>query len=187
MGWDFTMHPASRDAIKDTFLHTWLDGNDTVSITDAMWVGTHLWGVFRKNGTPTCIVLWLVNRRTTSWGYKSMSEDMGPYAVDCPLRLLSLVPVSDNSYAKNWRDKVYAYHADKRAKTKTKAALKIDVGCSVRLIDKLRVGTIPVGGKVGQVIMFGRRNMPIVNIEGFRLRVPRTYIAEVVSGFDTGS
>lgn len=38
-----------------------------------------------------------------SWGYKDMSEDMGPYRYDCPARILGLLTPTDNETAQKWR------------------------------------------------------------------------------------
>jgi hypothetical protein len=45
------------------------------------------------------------------WGYKDMEECMGPHYYTCPLKYLEMAPEPDNQYAKNWREKVKAYHA----------------------------------------------------------------------------
>lgn len=55
------------------------------------------------------------------WGYKDMSEDMGPGYHDCPLIILKDVPCPDDKYAIEWRKNVMAHHYDKIAK---KAAIK---------------------------------------------------------------
>ncbi len=47
-----------------------------------------------------------------SWGYKDMSESMGPYQVSCPLGYLAMVPVACES----WREGVRAYHERLKAK-----------------------------------------------------------------------
>ena len=42
-----------------------------------------------------------------NFGYKDMSEDMGPCYYDCPKRILDLLSPTDNEYALNWRRKCY--------------------------------------------------------------------------------
>jgi hypothetical protein len=44
-----------------------------------------------------------------------MEESMGPCYYSCPLKYLDLVPEPDNRYAKEWRIKVRAYHARRKA------------------------------------------------------------------------
>lgn len=42
-----------------------------------------------------------------NFGYKDMSESMGPYKYDCPKGILDLLPPTDNEYALEWRKKCY--------------------------------------------------------------------------------
>lgn len=55
------------------------------------------------------------------WGYKDMSEDMGPGYHDCPIVILKDVPCSDDKYAIEWRKSVMERHYNQIAK---KAAIK---------------------------------------------------------------
>ena len=55
------------------------------------------------------------------WGYKDMSEDMGPGYHDCPLIILKDVPCPDDKYAIEWRQAVMERHYNEIAK---KAAIK---------------------------------------------------------------
>ena len=55
------------------------------------------------------------------WGYKDMSEDMGPGYHDCPLIILKDVPCPDDKYAIEWRKAVMELHYNEIAK---KAAIK---------------------------------------------------------------
>ena len=47
----------------------------------------------------------------TGYSYKTIDETMGPAQVDCPKRLLKLVPDPKVSFSTSWREKVHAYHA----------------------------------------------------------------------------
>jgi hypothetical protein len=72
----------------------------------------------RPNETPVFYgVIWLVNRRRGEFIYKDMSEDMGPFYYDMPVRLLDqldkLAPNAPES-ALNWRAKCRAHIATKR-------------------------------------------------------------------------
>lgn len=40
--------------------------------------------------------------------YKEVSEDMGPYTIECPIGILNLLSPTDNSYAQQWRNKCRA-------------------------------------------------------------------------------
>lgn len=41
------------------------------------------------------------------YGYKYMSEDMGPYYYDCPIKILDLLTPTDNEQANEWRKRCY--------------------------------------------------------------------------------
>ena len=49
----------------------------------------------------------LLGRCGGDWGYKDMTESMGPCYYTCPLSYLEMVPCPENSqWAKEWREKV---------------------------------------------------------------------------------
>ena len=54
------------------------------------------------------------------WGYKDMSEDMGPGYHDCPLIILKDVPCPDDKYAIEWRKNVMEHHYNEIAKSVNK-------------------------------------------------------------------
>ena len=69
-----------------------------------------------------------------SWGYKDMEETMGPNEVSCPLGYLAMVPERtcaadcancaaghcSRKWARDWRTRVRAYHAEHKAKREAK-------------------------------------------------------------------
>ena len=66
----------------------------------------------------------LTSRRDGEWGYKDLSETMGPHEAQAPLRLLDLLSPLDpeaGRYARGWREKVRAHHAAKRDRLKVRA------------------------------------------------------------------
>jgi hypothetical protein len=99
-----------------------------------------------------------------SWGYKDMEESMGPCEVSCPLGYLEMVPEPKcapdcpkdghgHVWARNWRELVRAYHAERGAATaKAKALTKGQIvqlkeGCSPR--ELVIVSTKPLIGESG--------------------------------------
>ena len=70
MGWLYTYETATPEDIKRKFTTPWTDQNGTVhQVTDARWGSAHtLWGIYRENGTPVEIHLWLVNHGKEEWG-----------------------------------------------------------------------------------------------------------------------
>jgi hypothetical protein len=78
--------------------------------------GKHLWVAFQHPKGYKFIAIYLIEKRGGSYAYKDMDESMGPVVCDCPIRLLDQVPMPEGGYAKEWRERVYAHHAKRRAK-----------------------------------------------------------------------
>lgn len=49
-----------------------------------------------------------------TFGYKDMSEDMGPYSYDCPQSILEKLTLTTNQYANEWRAKCWNRIATKK-------------------------------------------------------------------------
>lgn len=98
-------------------------GGDTVTTCLARcWRGNPgngvLWTVFESafpDGRPSerFIVAFLMKcwDRGGDWGFKDVTESMGPYEVNCPLGYLDMVPEAPNEWGRQWRERVRAYHA----------------------------------------------------------------------------
>ena len=93
-------------------------------------VGNHVWQLVLKNSTgDKFITLALIaKQRNGGWGYKGLSEDMGPYYYDCPLSLLKKATAPLNKYAADWRDKVREYHAEKVQRRQLKPGAVFTLG-----------------------------------------------------------
>jgi hypothetical protein len=77
--------------------------------------GNHLWAIGQTTheGKPLqyVILFKLENDPGYGWGYKPISEDMGPYADDCPLeyvRAVEAFPVI--GFAAEFRARIYKRH-----------------------------------------------------------------------------
>lgn len=132
MGWYGTSEPASRDEIKAAFcgLVPGYEYRAGVTVTDATWRGTVLWGVARENGAPVSIICWLTDRRrvkgsTSAWAYKPLEETCGPAETSCPLRLLDMVPCPDSEWARAWRERVRADASRARERGKVRRSLVV--------------------------------------------------------------
>lgn len=73
--------------------------------------GRHLWTVYKVPNGNTFIHLDLIEKCGDSYGYKPMSEDMGPCYYDCPLSVLEAAGPSSREDTNEWRAKVRAFHA----------------------------------------------------------------------------
>lgn len=56
-----------------------------------------------KRDVFAVIILLSYSKDYYNFGYKDMSEDMGPYQADCPERILNLLTPTDNANANAWR------------------------------------------------------------------------------------
>ena len=99
-------------------------------------IGANLWTVkeyTRADGTNgRLIVLYLLKGHRDGWGYKPVSEDMGPGETNCPILLLAIAGQPPEGYAVEWRKRVAAYHEAARAK---RAGIKrLAVGQTITLV-----------------------------------------------------
>ena len=117
MGWSFEICERSR---KDYLERITGPGHFGPGYTplESRVVGNHVWQLVRiEAANRTFITLDLIAKeRNGGWGYKGMSEDMGPYYYDCPLALLDKASEPINESAKEWRIKVREFHAKKACK-----------------------------------------------------------------------
>lgn len=130
MGWLFTQGQ-TRKALVDRLTKEWLgdDGKYRRCIEHSSNGNHVLWAVWQvgDDENSRSIACYLTkNDKGFGWGYKGMSESMGPAYYGCPLRFLDMVPIPDTPYAEEWRGKVRAYHAKRNR--------KIEVGQMVRLV-----------------------------------------------------
>lgn len=67
----------------------------------------------------------LIQKQDGVYGYKNMSESVGPCYYNCPLKYLDMVEVA----SQDWRDKVHEYYAAQKRKKSLK------VGDTIRLVN----------------------------------------------------
>ena len=92
--------------------------------------GQHLWTIMqvytkKTKETKSFIVLYLIERYKGQWGYKDVSEDMGPNYYDCPVTFLKLVDKPMNKYSEKWRTTVRMYWDRYNARQRAKRLLKV--------------------------------------------------------------
>jgi len=131
MGWTSSYDWRTRKDVAD-HLKDGREVGPTTKILGTGSSGNELWLVLETNGRRD-IVLYLLGKCGSEWGYKDMDETMHPYFYNCPLKLLKLAP----ERCPEWRAKVHANHAKKREEAKTRRALKkaLKVGATLRLRD----------------------------------------------------
>ena len=84
-----------------------------------------------------------------NFGYKAMTEDMGPVQSMCPQRILDLLsPVSDipgaPPYASEWRARCRAHHADRAARPPIPGGSIVRISVPVTFTDDRTIDTFAV-------------------------------------------
>ena len=88
-------------------------------------VGEHHWYLIKMvESGKVSIGLNLFDCDGGEWGYKSMSEECGPYYYDCPLGFLKEASETSCETTLEWRENVRKFHAEKKSKANRSSALK---------------------------------------------------------------
>ena len=117
MGWLFSPRWATRADLVQHLRRPERFG-DRLQLVRACVTGSHHWYLVRELATGQhWIGLDLMQSgRADGWGYKDMDESAGPNACDCPLAYLDAPHAERDGYAAQWRERVRAYHATRKAK-----------------------------------------------------------------------
>jgi hypothetical protein len=135
MGWLYQKHPIRREQIIPELKRgaiEWDAAETKAEVLDAAIVGGAVYAAVRvtfnndneesgrKAGSSfvTAFVVLFRNTQRDGFGFKDMSEAMGPSVNDCPKRIMKLLtpigewpPGADPSFAEEWRKSVMAKHA----------------------------------------------------------------------------
>lgn len=139
MGW--TSYKINTSATTDEVVRRELNCTSaeygTWEVLDSATVGAQWYGIIKRTPVVADPVYYgmivLTERKPikgsgmTEFGFKDMTEDVGPYYYAMPLRMLAkleqLAPVVDGHAAK-WREGVRMHHARKAAKAKARKDAK---------------------------------------------------------------
>lgn len=129
MGWSFEICERSRKDFIASLTGPKHFGEDYTPLASRV-VGNNVWQlVHQKSVGRTFICLDLIAKeRGGGWGYKGLSEDMGPCEVNCPLSLLDKASESTTEYGTAWRERVRSYHAAKKARPVWAPGMQIEYG-----------------------------------------------------------
>ncbi len=113
MGWSYGWR--TRGDLIDEITKDWSWEKGSQKLLAKCASGNTLWSVWDVADTTgnhqeryiRCDLL----AKHGDWGYKDMTESMGPNYYSCPLAYLDMTPEPKSEYAKGWREKVRAYHA----------------------------------------------------------------------------
>lgn len=124
MGWSFNMN---RNQTKEQFLAELDRLSDGYELLRRSVVGNNVWQLVRERETGRIFIgLCLIARGPAphGWGYKGMDENWGPVEVNCPLSFLKEASPPEG-HAVEWRERVRAYHAAKKARPKYVPGLRV--------------------------------------------------------------
>lgn len=120
MGWSFAYDKRTdRKAVIKRFREPGGLLGPGYTLLQSSAVGSNFWYLYRCPDGRVSIGLCLMQRggKDSGWGYKGMSEEMGPNEVNCPISYLGKAS-EPLGYAIEWRPMVRAHHAEKRARPK---------------------------------------------------------------------
>jgi hypothetical protein len=153
MGWtSFNL----REPIKQWFKNDWESNGKYKVLDSALVKRTTMYGAIKNLNTNEVFCAVFLIRWSNSdynFSYKDMTEFEGPYQYECPQRIFNLLtPLSEiktiSEFAKNWREKVIAYH-------KTRESLKGT--CVIKLKTPIDFNTKPVKMSFDHFLKIGRK------------------------------
>lgn len=136
MGWLFGHYD------RKSLVNHLVSGNGVKTLKNC-FVGNNMWAVqeYHREGMShpvrfVCLYMLQGNGRVKNdpcnWGYKDVSEDMGPYQLSCPVSYIELVEAHEKEhgyeptgYAAEWRKSV--------REARAKAVRKLEVGTKIKL------------------------------------------------------
>jgi len=115
MGWlfyDATNYKPNGEVDRKKEIDTTF--SDHYTLLKSSMVGTVYYAAARNERTKNVVAYVVLTssdkRGGFNFGYKDMSENMGPCEATCPKSILKLLTPTDNEYAKSWRERCWAYH-----------------------------------------------------------------------------
>jgi hypothetical protein len=173
LGWDSCNAWQSKADVVTAIKQDHSGGGWT--LIDSSVVGNTYFGLHERTDAGNLqrlITVCLISKAGGTWGYKSMSEDMGPYYFNCPLRILDKadeVPAVSYS-ATEWR-------ANCRAHAKREKAIKsLAPGVVVRLVSGLKFQ----GMAITHAVVASAKPLVVIVDGGQRASLKRTMIAEII-------
>jgi hypothetical protein len=141
MGWLYRHDPIDDPVAYLTDQFNYENEHRRSEVLAAARVGSTVYMAIRSTEKATgasfvfAAVILISNTRKNGFGYKDMTESMGPCECACPKRIMRLLsPVEDipnPSYTAEWRARVAAHHAATRALRAKRGRLQ--PGCIVTL------------------------------------------------------
>jgi len=163
MGWTFTQGHTRADVIT-TRTQPWpvSKGKTSRTITFCLRANV-LWSIREitsPDGPPEryigCDLL--DSQPDFGWGYKALTEEMGPCEVSCPLKYLSLVPEPASEARTGWRQSVRSYHARKNQPLTIGQVVQLNPGITPSTVTIERLKPL-IGRSCGTPYRISRRDI----------------------------
>lgn len=188
MGWTYTHRPRGMSHLE--FFGREFNGSRT-RVLDAgsysyteVYLALGTWENGYVEGTVpddvvgvVCLTKWVPNDPQFNFGFKEMTEDMGPYCYNCPERILEQLTPTENEYALRWREQCW------KTIRRRKARPKLKVG-DVVLFSRELTFTDGTCFRIAEVIQDGRRlrfSPYPATLRNRRYRVRREDVYEVTT------
>ncbi len=113
MGWMFLHNcPDKRQVIEMC-----TRDSDTLKCVKKAVHGNNLWTAWQDSVTKKkIIILFLLGKDRGDWGYKDITEGMGPVEVDCPLSFLILFLSLILRMPRDGEERVRKYHEEEKTR-----------------------------------------------------------------------
>jgi uncharacterized protein DUF6927 len=190
MGWLYQSDPVENPLAYLSDKYNYDGDTHSLQTLDGARIGNTVYLAIRSTDKKTArsfvfaAVILISNTKKHGFGYKDMTESMGPCQCDCPQRIMRLLsPVADiphPGYTADWRARVAARHQERRQQQRRQRSLR--VGSLVTLPNPVRFSD-GIAASQFRVAYF-RRRTPIfvaVDLYGFycRLRNPTLAAATI--------
>lgn len=112
MGWTYYHLDDTSSTGKKKELDTYY-----ASVVKSQMVGNVYYAAYKaKDGNVSAAVVLTAKDRNSyyNFGYKDMTENIGPGYYDCPSSILDLLTPTDNESANEWRNKCRVYQKNKK-------------------------------------------------------------------------
>ena len=119
MGWYYTNGASKADIIAEITAQSITNGEVVARVVKKSVQGNVLWLVeegrnpgeaWGDNPKRQIMCYLLNNSGGEGYGYKPISESMGPSEASCPIKFLDLAPEPNSTYSHDWRGRVREYH-----------------------------------------------------------------------------
>jgi len=135
MGWTYEpakFYTASGKIDKKRILDAMWADDDRHTVLKSSMVGSTYYAAIKTNATgevwATVVLTRADSKDDSNFGYKEMSEHMGPYCHNCPATILDLLTAIESKYALEWRTACRQMIANKKSPLAFK---NLRVGASV--------------------------------------------------------